>query len=289
MPLVTVVVATYRPGGFALPIRGLAHQTFKDFNCICIEECEKNNALREVYLNETWAKWVETKEINPLPFHAPTVAMNAGCDLANGEYIALLADYAYPHPHWLDELVRTLEETRAPAVHGFKCIHGVAKNILETSPKPATCVKPLYPETYSPIEAIQAPAIQRGYTLGNLIFRRTDFAAVNGLEERFAGQHGYEDENFVRRLTALTRRQPWMTKKAVIHQYWPYSNGFKPLVPVAHRRWAYGQDNNALGQLITDLETVVGNYRAQRVGMPLREISEADVYPREAAPAPEAE
>lgn len=259
LPSVTVVIATYRPGGAVLPLRGLMRQTYQNFDTVVVSEC----GVEAIHSGAVKLDRAVLHKLEPLNFHAPTRALNLGIRLASGDIVAMLADFAWPHEHWLRYLAEELEQCNYAVVGGPKCSHGVAANPGSIEP-PLVCDRQLIPVGLKPGRHVIYPC-QHGYTLGNIAAWRKDVNAINGLEERFAGDHGYEDENFVRRMVASQKRPAVMMSEAFVHHYWPYHVGFKPLLAHSHRTWAHGHANAELDRMLIDSELCVGNYEAKRV------------------------
>ncbi len=270
-PRVTVLVATYRPGGAIAPLRGLRAQTLSRAAFDIVLVTEIGDAAWGGPRNNGLVTGVSILDAPALSFHAPTKAMNLGLDSINNlGMVAMLADYAYPDIEWLERLCGTLQSTGASFVGGMKCAHGIADpNVCEPSGGAAACRgHPFLPTSFIAETAVVYPC-QSAFNLGNCIFRRPDALAINGFEERFAGAHGFEDEHFVRRLVALTKTQALMTRHAVLHHYWPYANGYKPLLKAVARPWAFGIERNAdFDRLLLESETLVGNLKSQRVELP---------------------
>jgi len=285
-PKATVVIATYRPEGAVIPLRSLAEQSLQDFNVVLVTEIG-DAAWGNVPLHLPWP--LKVIDHSPLKYHSPTHALNAGIDAATGEYIALLTDFGYAGPDWLRTLVFMLQSTKASFVGGCKCSHGPADNFtcVPAGANQVCSNHPLIPQGIVPEVAVVYPS-QAAFTLGNGAFRRADGIAVNGLEERFAGAHGFEDENFVRRLLAHTRQQAVLARPAMVHHYWPYSSGYKPLVDPTGRTWAHHFPLNwQLDRLLLESEVLMGNCRAQRVA-PV-DVADERLVERIPSPPPPAE
>ena len=274
-----MLVATYRPLGAVLPLRGLRNQRFEDFNVILVTEIGpaawggKDELVKDV-------KVIEVPALN---FHCPTRAFNRGLDGVKSPVVALLADFAYPTQGWLQSLVHNLQAHEAAFVGGVKCSHGTAD--VWTAGNNARCEdKPLIPLGLVPELSVSYPC-QGGFTLGNAAFRRADAEALNGFEERFAGDHGFEDENFVRRIIAHTKKNALIDKRAVIHHYWPYSSGYKPLLKPAARPWAFGIHSAQFDRLLAEGENLLGILKAGRVPN-LADAAPEALMPRVPSPAP---
>lgn len=273
-PHFSVVIATYRPLGAVVPLRALAYQSHRDFEVVVVTEIgpEAYGGVRSDFEELTEQFPCRIVGISNLPYHAPTAALNHGIDAARGKVVALLADFAWPHRDWLLGYSR-LDWERCSIVGGTKCPHGKAP--------PWTCGVPpggdraCEGNTLLPIGIAAAPVdcpnvypFQGAINLGNVAFLRDDAKVIDGLDERFAGGHGCEDDNFVRRMVGSTRKPAAMMKSAVVHHFWPYASGFKPVLSPSARPWANGHSNVALDLLIADAETLMGNHQAQRVVLP---------------------
>lgn len=264
----TVVIATYRPFGAVVPLRALQRQRFLDFDVIVVTEIGAEAWGNRAEL----VKNVQVVEAPSPKYHSPTHALNLGLEHVKRPIVALLADFAYPHEDWLGALIETLERTPAPFVGGVKCGHGTADwNSCVPSGGAGACGdRSMLPlglvdgMQKVPCDIALVHPFRGAFNLGNAAFSRADALAVNGFDERFSGDHGSEDENFVRRLVASTQQQAVVTRKAVVHHYWPYANGYKPLLRAEARHWARAP-NGLLDRVITEGEVLVGKLKAQRV------------------------
>ena len=269
-----VLIATYRPLGAVVPLRALKQQAHPDFGIVLVTEIGERAWDGDVGRAQGLLDGAKVVEAPFTPYHSPTHSLNLALEavrpLGGVSSVALLADFAWPDPHWLGILLGALEGGVA-AVGGGKCSHPAedpwrcGATIALRNP----CLgHPLLPLGLDRVPADGAAVVhpfQRAFNLGNLAFRLSDGLAVNGFEERFAGGHGYEDENFVRRLVAFRRAPAVLARSAVIHHYWPYEKGYKPLLKAEARPWAAGLSNQALDRLLTDAEILVGMTSAQRV------------------------
>ena len=268
----TVLLATYRPLGAVVPLRALKAQVHRDFDIVLVTEIGSLAWDGDAGKAQGLLENVKVVEAPFTPYHSPTHSLNLALEAAPPatEAVALLADCAWPDPCWLGILLGVLGRGVA-AVGGGKCSH-LAEDPwlcgLTASLRNPCLGHPLLPLGLDRVPADGAAVVhpfQRAFNLGNLAFRLSDGLAVNGFEERFAGGHGYEDENFVRRLVAFRRAPAVLARSAVIHHYWPYGKGYKPLLKLEARPWAAGLSNQALDRLLTDAEVLVGMTRAQRV------------------------
>lgn len=268
---VTVVIATYRPLGAIIPLRALRKQTLKNFETILVTEIGS-----EAWYGDDWVSDVEVIRAPYIKYHSPTHTLNLGIDACKTHYVVLLTDFAYPNTDWLETLVSVLTETGASIVGGTKCSHGAA-DPFSCVPGDLCAGRQLLPLGIdaAPSDVVSVYPFQAAITLGNVAFRRIDALDVNGLDERFAGAYGFEDENFVRRLAAMVDTPAVLARKAIIHHYWPYEAGYKPLLTTR------AMSNSILNRTLTDGEIIQGKLRAQRV--PVVDVADSMLTARVAA------
>ena len=277
---VDVIIATYRAGGADAPLTGLARQTIRPRTVILVTE------IGEAAVTGGFHGLPVLVVGHPyIPYHAPPHVFNAGLAHARSEYVAMLADFAYPAPDWIETLQAALNGFCA--VGGLKCAHRQLPPVMPELAGPSRN-RPLLPvQVASPLRQqnpLPVVPLNQYLNLGNVMFRREDAQAIGGVDERFSGDHGYEDENFVRRMVASTRCQIVVTD-AVIHHFWPYAAGFKPLLPLDARPWALGLPNSDLDNILTESEILTGVLKGPSVG--LVEVSPDRLRIRIASPAPE--
>ncbi len=110
MVKVTVTLGSARPGGVDVALRGLADQTFSDFEIIFVDGRYHKRHERVLDL----VKQLGIKQpFYHVPNHryngiwgTPCAGYNTGFMLAEGEIVIMLLDYAYTPPGWIENHLR---------------------------------------------------------------------------------------------------------------------------------------------------------------------------------------
>lgn len=116
MPKVTVSLGSSRPGGVDISFRGLADQTFKDFEVIFTDaryfqrhaqvlECAKKIGLKQPLYH------VPNHRYNGF-WGTACAGINTGFMLAAGEIVIILLDYAYTPPGWIEAHLKYHDKPR---------------------------------------------------------------------------------------------------------------------------------------------------------------------------------
>lgn len=116
MPKVTVALGSSRPGGVDISLKGLAEQTYKDFEVIFVDARYKKRH-RQVL---EYAKKVGLEQpLYHVPNHrnngiwgANVAGVNTGFMLAAGEILIMLMDYAYTPQNWIEEHLKWHDKPR---------------------------------------------------------------------------------------------------------------------------------------------------------------------------------
>ena len=115
-PKVTVCLGSNRPGGVDISLRGLADQTFQDFEIVFTDgryhnrhaqvlECAKEVGLKQPLYH------VPNHRYNGF-WGAACGGINTGFMLAAGEIVIILLDYAYCPPGWIETHLKYHDQPR---------------------------------------------------------------------------------------------------------------------------------------------------------------------------------
>lgn len=110
MVKVTVILGSSRPGGFDMSLRGLANQTYDDFEILCVDE--RYHKRHSMLLD-----YVKKFNIKQPFYHVPnhrsnfgwsvhSAGANTGLMLADGELVIFHQDYAYAPPDFIENHVK---------------------------------------------------------------------------------------------------------------------------------------------------------------------------------------
>ena len=116
MTKVTVTLGSSRPGGVDIALRGLAEQTFKDFEIIFVDgRYHKRHAKVLDYVEHLGIRQpfihVPNHRYNGL-WGANCAGVNTGFMLSEGEIVIMLLDYAYAPPTWIEEHLKLHDKKR---------------------------------------------------------------------------------------------------------------------------------------------------------------------------------
>ena len=103
-PLVSVIVLNWN-GADILPrcLDAVTNQTFDNFEIIVVDNASSDNSMEGLKSRWSGARAIHLKA--NLGFAA---ANNIGAKEARGEWLAFLNNDAFPHPDWLENLVKLL-------------------------------------------------------------------------------------------------------------------------------------------------------------------------------------
>jgi predicted SAM-dependent methyltransferase len=130
MPKFTVCYLTYRPGGYDVLADGLSHQTYTNYELICIDDMKGRRQMVRDYLTSAGVKAVTVSPSKPPSFpdlaYQVSNAYNTGIMLSHGDYLVFLHDYIWLPPDALEKFARC----EAYLQKGI-CVTGVALTIDE--------------------------------------------------------------------------------------------------------------------------------------------------------------
>lgn len=116
MTKVSVLLGSSRPGGVDVALRGLAEQTFEDFEIIFVDG--RYHKRHERVLDCVCALGIQ-QSFYHVPNHRYTELWNATCAgintgfmLAEGEIVIILLDYSYTPPTWIEEHLKLHDKKR---------------------------------------------------------------------------------------------------------------------------------------------------------------------------------
>ncbi len=228
MPVVSVVIPTWK-GTARLQrcLEALSRQTFRDFEVIVVwNEAGDGGGI---CIPNGMALRVEASEAN-VGFAA---AVNWGARLAQGAYLAVLNDDAFPEPGWLEALVAGMEAEKGVGACASLMVFDRAPDVAQSAgiaiDPAAICWDRLRGR---PVVEAGEPCEVFGASAGAALYRRTMFEQLGGFDERFfayledadlawrAGTAGwravYVPRARVRHLTSATLGEDSPTKKFLL-------------------------------------------------------------------------
>lgn len=134
-------------------------------------------------------------------------ARNRACAMATGEFVAMIDDDELPDPHWLAQMLRTLQATGADGVLG-------PVRPRYEAPPPAWVLRGGFCERARHATGTRLTRARQLRT-GNLLIRRERLLAEPGPFDPALGRSGGEDSDFFRRRLARGDTYVWCDEAAV--------------------------------------------------------------------------
>ena len=122
--MVSVVITAYNVGPFiAQAIESVLGQTYKDIECVIVEDCSTDDTIAEIKrasIGDGRVRMVQNSENM-----GAGVSRRRGIEAANGDYILLLDGDDWIEPDFIEALYRRAVESGAEIVSGgIKVVHG---------------------------------------------------------------------------------------------------------------------------------------------------------------------
>lgn len=296
-PRATVVLKTFRPGGFDIAFGCLSRQTFTDFEVLVVDEhhVARADVLARYASDYGLAERVRfiAPERSLWPVESAAMAFNTGVKYARGSLVVLFSDYAWAPSGWLAEHWASFEEHGASSV----CL-GPFLYVLPPRERTQTALQsdlPLQPtDTRAPFtlfdlplqesEVLGMPTQGRNVCFTNLqgqdgklffadgfcnngahyLFEKNESVSrellceVNGSDEAFAGSHCYGDTDLGERL-ALAGARFYVRHRALVRivQVRDFIRSSQLLRPIA--------ENERLLETRRQQRARTGGYRAPNV------------------------
>mgnify|MGYP001097143407 CR=1 FL=1 len=163
-PKISVCLGSARPGGLDISLRGLADQTYKDFEVIFVDS-------RYYKRHERVLDYVEKLGIKQPFYHVPNhrynkeypascAGVNTGFMLAEGEIVIMLLDYAYTPPRWIESHLKHHDKRRV--VMSPHIYHDLPEVVMKNGKQPITFI-----------------AGQPNVTLENIVNQRENFDEIS--------------------------------------------------------------------------------------------------------------
>ena len=122
--MVSVVITAYNVQPFiAQAIESVLGQTYKDIECVIVEDCSTDDTIAEIKrasIGDGRVRMVQNSENM-----GAGVSRRRGIEAANGDYILLLDGDDWIEPDFIEALYRHAVESGAEIVSGgIKVVHG---------------------------------------------------------------------------------------------------------------------------------------------------------------------
>jgi O-antigen biosynthesis protein len=232
---VSVVVCT-RNGERTLRmcLEGVARLEYPDFEVIVVND-GSTDATPKI-AQDSGFRLVTTE------WHGLGSARNTGMKAARGEIVAYLDDDAWPDPHWLSYLVRTLENTDHAAVGGPNIgppVDGLVADCVANAPGAPTHV------LLSDLEAEHLPGC-------NMAFRKERLEEIGGFDPRFRAAGDDVDICWRLQERGLSlgfhpSAMVWHHRRQTLGAYWKQQRGYGAAEALLERKWP--EKYNAPGHL----------------------------------------
>ncbi len=212
MPLVSIVIPTWK-GSARLQrcLEALSRQTFRDFEVIVV--WNEGDDRKEIRVPAGMALRVEISKTN-IGFAA---AANWGARVAQGLYLALLNDDAFPEPGWLEALVEGVEIGEEVGACASLMVFDQQPNIVQSAGIAMDRAAIAWDRWRGrPVAEAQIGGEVFGASAGAALYRRQMWEQLGGFDERFFAY--LEDVDLAWRAQVAGWRCLYIPEAVVRHQ-----------------------------------------------------------------------
>ncbi len=181
MPAVSVVIPTWK-GTSRLQrcLKALSQQTFRDFEVIVV--WNEGGDGEGIHVPAGMALRVKTSEIN-IGFAA---AVNLGARVAQGTYLAVLNDDAFPEPGWLEALVEGMEAGEEVGACASLMVFDQHPDVVQSAGIAMDRAAIAWDRWRGrPVVEAQVGGEVFGASAGAALYRRRMWEQLGGFDERF--------------------------------------------------------------------------------------------------------
>lgn len=233
LPLASVIVCTYN-GARTIRrcLQALSHLDYPRYEVIVVDDGSKDNAA--AIAAEFPFKLIRTEN------RGLSSARNTGLQAAQGEIVAYIDDDAYPDPHWLQYLVRTI-------IDGNYCGAGGPNLSVPEDHWVAECVSHA---PGGPTHVLLSDTVAEHIPGCNMAFRRDQLSAIGGFDTQFriAG----DDVDVCWRLQAMggelgfsPAAMVWHHRRHKVRAFWKQQRNYGRAEAALERKWP--EKYNAIG------------------------------------------
>lgn len=200
MPKVTIIVPTARFGGLDIIHDNVMRQTYRDFECIVVDELKRSHLPQDKCFTI-----IDAPEKDPKMYWNLDKSLNHAIRLAKGEVIVLLNDYIWIPDDALERLIKLHEDDRPCLVTGVG--HQYVAPPAD-DPKGLYSVWNPFPGRPSGDKIFTDPRVKgKGVYIctpveweGNwACFAKEIWEKIGGFDEEFDAGWGYDNVNFAER------------------------------------------------------------------------------------------